>query len=246
VLTILLLAPFRACFYRHAHLMTGPLQPGSALMLAVLGLCLFSLAITRPHTRLLQNNAFWAVVISREVPNTVRLAVAIAVLLGLTAIWLLLRPGRVSYLPWDSRSRRLLSGMGARADQAADGVVLGESARAAIPFRRCGKVLLGLGDPVGDQADRVSAIWRLRDLAQQEGLDAAVWHAGPELLKVYGDLGLTALPLGPDGLPLPESDGDTPVAEQYLVCKAEKDLNLLLPVLPSLARGLRPGVPVAV
>ena len=99
---------------------------------------------------------------------------------------------------------------------------------------------------MGDQTDRVSAIWRLRDLAQQEGLDAAVWHAGPELLKVYGDLGLTALPLGPDGLPMPESDGDAPIAEQYLVCKAERDLNLLLPVLPHLAKGLRAGVPVPV
>lgn len=246
VLTTLLLAPFRTCFYRHAHLMSGPLQPGSAVTLAVLGLCLFSLAITRPHTHLLQNNAFWAVVISRELPNTVRLTVAIAVLLGLVAIWLLLRPGRVRYLPWDSSARQLLLGLGAGVDQAADGVVLGESARAAIPFRRCGRVLLGLGDPVGDEIDRVSAIWRLRDLAQQEGLDAAVWHAGPELLKVYGDLGLTALPLGPDGLPLPESDGDRPNAEQYLVCKAERDLNLLLPVLPTLAKGLRPIMPVVV
>ena len=239
VLTILLLAPFRACFYRHAHLMTGPLQPGSALTLAVLGLCLFSLAITRPHTHLLQNNAFWAVIISGNLPNTVRLGVAIAVLLGLTALWLLLRPGRVLYLPWDGSARQLLLGWGARLDDAVDGVVLGEAALAAIPFRRCGRVLLGLRDPVGDEADRVSAIWRLHDLAHQEGLDAAVWHAGPELLKIYGDLGLTALPLGPDGLLMPESEGDTPIAEQYLVCKAERDLNFLLPVLPNLALGLR-------
>jgi uncharacterized membrane protein YbhN (UPF0104 family) len=246
VLTTLLLAPFRACFYRHAHLMSGPLQPGSALTLAVLGFCLFSLAVTRPHTHLLQNSAFWAVIISRELPDTVRLAVAIAVLLGLTAIWLLLRPGRVRYLPWDSSARQLLLGMGAGLDQVVDGVVLGESARAAIPFRRFGRVLLGLGDPVGDESDRVSAIWRLRDLANQEGLDAAVWHAGPELLQVYGDLGLTALPLGPDGLPLPESEGDTPASDQYLVCMAERDLSLLLPVLPKLARGLRPDMPIVV
>jgi uncharacterized membrane protein YbhN (UPF0104 family) len=245
VLTTLLLAPFRACFYRHAHLMAGPLQPGSALTLAVLGLCLFSLAVTRSHTHLLQNNAFWAVIISRELPNTLRLTVAIAVLLGLTAMWLLLRPGRVRYLPWDGSARRLLRGWGGGLDQPADGVVLGEAARAAIPFRRCDRVLLGLGDPVGDETDRVSAIWRLRDLAQQEGLDAAVWYAGPALLKVYGDLGLTALPLGRDGLPMPESDGDTPVAGQYLVCKAERDLNLLLPILPGLAAGLRSGTPVA-
>ena len=246
VLTTMLLAPFRACFYRHAQLMSGPLQPGSALTLVVLGLCLFSLAMTRPQTHLLQNNAFWAVIISRELPNYVRLAVAISVLLGLTAIWLLLRPGRVRYLPWDSHARQLVRAWGGGFDQGADGVVLGESARAAIPFRRCGRVLLGLGDPVGDETDRVSAIWRLRDLARQEGLDAAVWHAGPDLLRIYGDLGLTALPLGSDGLPLPESQGDTPLAEQYLVCVAERDLDLLLPVLPTLAKGLRRAEPVAV
>jgi uncharacterized membrane protein YbhN (UPF0104 family) len=240
VITTLLLAPFRTCFYRHAHFMSGPLQPGSVLTLIVLGLCLFSLAITRPQTHLLHNNAFWAVVIAHELPNTVRLAVAIAVLLGLTAIWLLLRPGRVHHLPWDSNARQILLDRHADFGQIVDGVVVGESGHAAIPFHRCARVLLGLGDPVGDATDRVSAIWRLRDLANQEGLNAAVWYAGPELLKIYGDLGLTALPLGPDGLPMPESDGDAPIADQYLVCRAERDLNLLLPVLPNLAQRLRP------
>jgi hypothetical protein len=111
-------------------------------------------------------------------------------------------------------------------------VVLGEAQRAGIPFRRCGRVLLGIGDPVGAEGDRVSAIWRLRDMAQQEGLDPAFWRAGPELLKVYGDLGLTALPLGPDGMPQTESG---PEARQYLVCVAERDLKTLLPLLAQLA-----------
>ena len=83
--------------------------------------------------------------------------------------------------------------------------------------------------------DRVSAIWNLRDLAQQEGLDAAIWRAGPGLLKVYEDLGLAALPLGEDGLPLPEQEGDTPTVRNYLCCVAERDLTQLLPLLPRLA-----------
>ena len=66
----------------------------------------------------------------------------------------------------------------------ADGVVLGEAERAAISFLRSGNVLLGLGDPVGLDSDKVSAIWRLRDLARQEGLDPAIWSAGPGLLKI--------------------------------------------------------------
>jgi phosphatidylglycerol lysyltransferase len=127
----------------------------------------------------------------------------------------------------------------------ADGLVLGEAERAGIPFRRCGRVLLGLGDPLGAENDRVSAIWRLRDLAQQEGLAPAFWRAGPGLLKVYGDLGLTALALGPDGLPLPESPDETPEARQYLVCVAERDLSALLPMLPQLANNQDVTVPAA-
>jgi hypothetical protein len=114
-------------------------------------------------------------------------------------------------------------------------VVLGEAERAGIPFRRCGRVLLGLGDPTGAESDLVSVIWRLRDLAQQEGLDPAFWRAGPTLLKVYGDLGLTALPLGPDGTLLPDPGEDAVGARQYLVCVAERDLTTLLPLLAQLA-----------
>ncbi|OJW29643.1 MAG: hypothetical protein BGO51_11500 [Rhodospirillales bacterium 69-11] len=66
-------------------------------------------------------------------------------------------------------------------------------------------------------------------------MDAAFWRAGPDLLKVYDDLGLTALPLGPDGLPMPEAPENTPETDQYLVCLAERDLNVLLPLLPQLA-----------
>jgi phosphatidylglycerol lysyltransferase len=88
---------------------------------------------------------------------------------------------------------------------------------------------------VGAPSDRISAIWRLRDLALQEGLDPAVWRAGPTLLKVYGDLGLTALPLGPDGDILSEDESGGQLAGQYLCCVAERDLVTLAPQLPFLA-----------
>ena len=176
---------------------------------------------------------------SRALPHSVRVTVASAVVLALIAIWRLVRPGKVRWLPWDAAARQRLALLGGTIPPArADGVVLGEAERAGIPFRRCGRVLLGLGDPTGAESDRVSAIWRLRDLAQQEGLNPAFWRAGPGLLKVYGDLGLTALPLGPDGLPLLDTREDATEARQYLVCVAERDLSTLLPLLPQLANNL--------
>jgi uncharacterized membrane protein YbhN (UPF0104 family) len=235
VLTTLLIAPFRASFYRHARLLAGPLEASTALYLLSLVVCLLALTSLRQHVRMLPNNAWWSVVLSPDLPNSLRVSVATAVALALLAIWRLVRPGRVTWHPWNAEARLRLARFGPLPATGADGVVWGEAEQAGIAFRRCGRVLLGLGDPAGAAMDQVSAIWRLRDLAHQEGLDPAIWRAGPALLKVYGDIGLTALPLGADGLPLPEAGSEAPEAEQYLVCVAERDLSALLPLLPGLA-----------
>jgi uncharacterized membrane protein YbhN (UPF0104 family) len=235
VLTTLLIAPFRASFYRHARLLAGPLEASTALYLLSLVVCLLALAGFRQHVRALPNNAWWEVVLSPDLPNSMRLSVALTVGLALVAIWRLVRPGRVTWHPWDDEARLRLARFGPLPPTGADGVVWGEAQQAGIAFRRCGRVLLGLGDPAGAEGDQVSAIWRLRDLAEQEGLDPAIWRAGPALLKVYGDIGLTALPLGADGMPLPEAETETPTSDRYLVCVAERDLSTLLPLLPGLA-----------
>jgi uncharacterized membrane protein YbhN (UPF0104 family) len=234
VLCAVLLAPFRSCFYRHASLLSGPFEASTAVSLIVLVICVLALAIARHKTFLLSNNAWWAVVMSRELPNSVRFAVAVAVVLASVAIWLLVRPGRVRALPWDASSSRRLFMMGAIPPVHADGMVTGETDRAGLPFRRIGRVLLGLGDPAGAEADKISAVWRLRDLARQEGLDPAFWRVGPELLKVYADLGLTPLPLGRDGR-IVQADETPDPSRRYLVCVAERDLTALMPMLPELA-----------
>jgi uncharacterized membrane protein YbhN (UPF0104 family) len=234
VLSAALLAPFRSCFYRHASLLSGPFEASTALSLFVLVICILALALARHQTFLLSNNAWWAVVLSHDLPNSVRFAVALAVVLASIAIWLLVRPGRVRALPWDAAASRRLFMMGAIPPAYADGMVTGETDRAGLPFRRVGRVLLGLGDPAGAESDRISAVWRLRDLARQEGLDPAFWRVGPGLLKVYADLGLTPLPLGKNGQIV--EAGDTPdPSRRYLVCVAERDLSALMPMLGELA-----------
>ncbi len=237
VLAALVLAPFRASFYRHARLLSGKMDPSTAISVLALAACVLALIASERTFRDHPDNSWWEIVLSREVPNSLRVTLALTVILALVAIWRLLMPGRVVFQPWGNEARARFARLGALPVNGADGLIWGEADRAAIAFRRVGRVMLGLGDPVGAESDRASVIWRLRDVAMQEGLDPAVWRAGAGLLKVYGDIGLTALPLGPDGLPLPESEDETPASCQYLVCVAQRDLTALLPLLPELAKG---------
>jgi hypothetical protein len=234
VIAALLLVPFRDAYYRHARLLSGPLQAGTVLSLFGLVLCVGTLAAFEPQVRGMSENSIFDVLMSADMPNGLRATVGATLVLALIALWRLIRPGRVQALPWAGEGRLRYASLGALPPVSADGIVLGELGRAGVPFLRAGRVLLGLGDPAGAVSDRVSAIWNLRDLAQQEGLDAAFWRAGPDLLKVYADLGLAAFPLGADGLPLPESAGAPPAVSAYLCCVAERDMALLLPMLPTL------------
>ncbi len=235
VLATVLIAPFRDAYYRRARLISGPLGTSTGLPLLALVFCVVALAGLEPRMRLLTENNFVEIILSRDVSNGVRLTIAFAVALALVALWRLIRPGRVESLPWAGDGRARYAALGAIPPVQADGIVMGESGRAGIPFRRVGRVMLGLGDPAGAVSDRASAIWNLRDLAQQEGLDPAVWRAGPGLLQVYADLGLTAIPLDSHGMPLPEQEGSFPPVAHYLCCVAERDLKLLVPLLPELA-----------
>ena len=231
VLAAILIAPYRSAFYRHTKLLSGPLQAATAVPLIALVICVLALAGFERHVRYLANNSWWEVVLSPEVPNSLRASVLLTVLLALLAMWRLLRPRRVTWRPWNAESRLRYASLGGIPPARADGIVWGEAERAGIPFRRVPRLLLALGDPVGSESDRISAIWRMRDLAQQEGRDPAVWWAGPSLLNVYADLGLSALPLGADGLPCDDVQAES---GHYLVCVAERDLPALLPLLPGL------------
>jgi len=230
VLSALLLAPFRALFYRPARLTSGKLEASAAAPLLALVLGVLGVVGFRRHIAGLTADAWWEIVLAPGVPVGLRVSVALTVVPALIAVWALLRPGRTAWQTWDMAAQRRFAGLGAAPPARADGLVWGESGRAAIPFLRRGRVLLGLGDPAGASGDRISAVWRLRDLAEQEGRDPAIWRAGPELLKIYADLGLTGLPLGPDGLP--EAADRVPPAGLYLVCAAERDLGLLVALLP--------------
>jgi lysylphosphatidylglycerol synthetase-like protein (DUF2156 family) len=152
-----------------------------------------------------------------------RFAVGLAAVLLLFGVVRLLRPVRIRPEPWTAQSRARVKRLGAAAPEIADGAVFGESGQAGFAFVKREGVWLGLGDPAGEESDRVSAIWRFRDMCDRAGVDAAFMRVGTGLLRVYGDIGLTAF-----AMEAPR-DGSAP---RYLVCRAERDLEILLPLLP--------------
>ena len=249
LLTAVLIAPFREAYYRHARLIARPLRPGTLAPLLVLAVCVLNLARLETRVRGMSENSLIELVFSPYFSNGSRITLALVVLLGLFALWRLIRPVRVRWVEWKGEGRLRFAALGADPPAEADGVVFGESERAGVPFRRVGRVILGLGDPAGAESDRIAAIWNLRDLALQERRDPAFYRAGPALGKVYEDIGLAPVPLGSDGQILAEQPAkagpggpakDRP--SEFLYCVAERDLSLLEPLLAEMSgRKLQPA-----
>jgi len=234
-------APFRRSFYRDTRLVREPFTASWLAAVASLAACAITLALFA-HLRRDRSDETWlSLVLAADTPWSLRATIGLGVALLVFALWRLLRPARIEVRPLDPVTRARLAALGHAAPVAreADGVVFGEAGKAAIAFRKLPGIWLGLGDPAGDEHDRISAIWRFRDLCDQEGVDPAFWRVGPELLRVYGDIGLTAFPLTESDRLAEETEGDTPPAEHYMVCKAERDLLRLLRLVPALARGGR-------
>ncbi len=151
-------------------------------------------------------------------PDSLRFTVGLTGVLLLIAMVRLLRPARFRPLDWEPGVRSRLASLGALAPAEADGAVFGEAERAGFAFLKRDGVWLALGDPAGDRRDAISAIWRFRDLCERAGVDPAFWRVGPDLLRVYGDIGLVAVSLGE--------------GPRYLALRAERDLAKLSELLP--------------
>jgi uncharacterized membrane protein YbhN (UPF0104 family) len=232
-----LVAPFRRNFYRDTRLVREPFTASWVAAIASLGACAITLALFAHLHSNRGGETWWHVLVAADTPWSLRATIAVGVALLLFALWRLLHPARIEVRPLDPAWAERLAATAPGPIAEADGMVLGEAGKAAIAFRRLPGLWLGLGDPAGDEHDRISAIWRFRDLCEQEGVAPAFWRVGRELLGVYGDIGLAAFPLTEEDRLAGETAGDGPPAEHYLVCRAERDLLRLLPLVPALARG---------
>jgi phosphatidylglycerol lysyltransferase len=217
-----LLAAMGSAFYRHPRLLREPLGPETLVALGVVGGCAILLALVSYGGKV-AGESWVEVVLSPLSPDSLRFTVGLAAVLLLTGMLRLLRPARFVPEAWSEEARARLRSLGAAPPALADGATFGDAGRAGFAFVKRDGIWMALGDPVGEEQDRVSAIWRFRDMCDRAGVDPAFWRVSPALLRVYGDIGLTAFPLGP---PAPGEP------QRYLACRAEKDLAKLLALLP--------------
>ncbi|MFT8613896.1 MAG: lysylphosphatidylglycerol synthase domain-containing protein [Gluconobacter oxydans] len=196
ILVMLLLLPFRNCYYRRAHLLAAPLTPSMLAPLSLWGLGLLGVgwvAVQRHRGPL-----WWRWMIY-DAPTAVgRWFLGFSALCGFYVLWRGMRRTRIRFEAWTAENAHryhslahALPQLGARRPT---GLLLDEAGRAAIPFLRTGQFIIGLGDPAGSERNCVAAIWRLRDLALQEGCKLAFIQVGQSLMAVYNDLGLTVCP----------------------------------------------------
>jgi uncharacterized membrane protein YbhN (UPF0104 family) len=230
LLVAAILAATRSAFYRDARLMHEPLQAGTIVPLAAVTGCALLLALVSYGGRV-AGESWLEVVLSPLAPDSLRFTVGLAAVLLLAGMIRLLRPARLAAAAWTPEARARLRGFGGPVPEAADGAVFGEAGQAGLAFVRRDGFWMALGDPVGEERDRVSAIWRFRDICDRAGVDPAFWRVSPALLRVYGDIGLTAFPLA---APAPGEP------QRYLACRAEKDLEKLLASLPDVAATMGP------
>lgn len=201
VLVMFLIAPFRQCYYRRPRLFVDPLSP---TLIAPLTLWLISLASVGVFA--LQHHmgdAWWRSLIYDAHTSVVRWALGISAILGIIALVQMMRRGHILIHPWcaesETRYRSLDHALDELGPRRPSGLLLNENGRAGIPFLRTGRFIIGVGDPAGAERDCIAAIWRLRDLAMEEGRHPVFIRVGQTLLGVYYDLGMTVCPNGPGG-----------------------------------------------
>ncbi|MBF0860711.1 lysylphosphatidylglycerol synthase domain-containing protein [Gluconobacter kanchanaburiensis] len=193
LLVMLLLLPFRNCYYRRAHLLVAPFTPSMLAPLSLWGLGLVGVGWVALQRHL--GPIWWRSMIYDAHTAVGRWFLGFSALCGFYVLWHGMRRTRIRFEAWTAENAchyhslaHALPQLGARRPT---GLLLDEAGRAAIPFLRTGQFIIGLGDPAGSERNCVAAIWRLRDLALQEGCKLAFIQVGQSLMAVYNDLGLT-------------------------------------------------------
>uniref|UniRef100_UPI00313D7256 bifunctional lysylphosphatidylglycerol flippase/synthetase MprF n=1 Tax=Pseudomonas sp. OTU5201 TaxID=3043850 RepID=UPI00313D7256 len=237
-MTAVLLAIFRAAFYRPSRLLEVPFSPlnlaaSACVLLAALWLMFFAFQNV-PYS----HELWWQFEVDGDAPRALRASLASGLLLAGIALAWLLRPMPPTI--HEPTKEELLHAVEVirNSDQPDGGLVLtGDKALlfhpegdAFLMYARRGRSLVALFDPIGPSCRRAELIWQFRDLCDHHHARPVFYQVRAENLPYYMDIGLSALKLGEEArVDLPRFDLDAKN-------KAMKDLRY------TLSRGQRDGL----
>lgn len=154
------------------------------------------------------NELWWEFAFGSDAPRMLRASLLAVVLVAGTALWGLLRPAAappaVSTAAERQRALPLIAGA-ARCDaQLAllpdKQLLFDDAGTGFVMFQRSGPCLVAMGDPVGAPAVQAALAWRLRELADRQGLWPVFYQVGAEQLPTYLDMGLSLTKLGEEAV----------------------------------------------
>ncbi|QEY64541.1 bifunctional lysylphosphatidylglycerol flippase/synthetase MprF [Metapseudomonas lalkuanensis] len=236
--TAVLLAIFRAAFYRPSRLLEMPFSPinlaaSACVLIAALWLMFFAFQDV-PY----EHELWWQFAVDGDAPRALRASLASGLLLaGIALAWLLRPVPPTIHEPTDEELQRAAEVIRS-SDQPDGGLVLtGDKALlfhplgdAFLMYARRGRSLVALFDPIGPAHRRAELIWQFRDLCDHHHARPVFYQVRAENLPYYMDIGLSALKLGEEArVDLPRFDLDAKN-------KAMKDLRY------TLSRGQRDGL----
>lgn len=200
--TLGVLGLFRPAFYRAEGGTLLRLNATWLVSITVLMAAIFWVGLFAHSHVPYQNALWWDFTWHGDASRFLRASLAVAVILGGIAFNSLVSgpPRRSDPEPIPDAVRRLVdasedteAGIALTGDKA---FLLDADGRAFIAYADTGRSLIAKGDPVGDAAAGKKLIWRLREMADQQGRACAFYAVSSAYLPTYLDLGMSILKIG--------------------------------------------------
>lgn len=196
--------PARRSFYRRTPLLGHKLAPAWLGAVAViLAASVWLLLFAYRHVEYAQD-LWWEFALEADAPRSLRAAVGAIALLGLAAMWSLVRttPSRQGGATADEleRARAIVAAHGSSSAWLAltgdKALLFDGSGTAFIMYAISGRSWIAMGEPVGPPEAWPALLWDFHDRVDRAGGRTVFYEVGPEQLPLFLDLGLQPFKIG--------------------------------------------------
>ncbi|MTH77038.1 bifunctional lysylphosphatidylglycerol flippase/synthetase MprF [Paracoccus aestuariivivens] len=208
ILGVVILMPFRRAFHRRSLLTHSALTPGwIALMVAAVagfGFVLFFAHKETPYS----NELWWQFATDERAPRALRSALLAGLMVGLGALFLLLRTPRFRPEIPDERSLDIAGRIAMQGTNPDAGFVLtgdkavmfSDNEQAFLMFGVAGSSWISYGPPVGDDETCEEVAYSFVDAARRAGARPIFYEVGPNDVPLMLDLGMTLHKMGEEAV----------------------------------------------